>query len=356
MTSRKARFGFVSGIWLGLVACQSSSSATADAGATEAGGGRRIDATTADSGVGVHDASFHDALGTSDGHAPADAAKDTGNPDGAAVVPAPALAVGYTTQTFNSTRLGTTPGTWQDFTFYGVKQPAGAAVQNADGSLSLPGTSGDTYGATVATAAANSSEPEKWQGLAFGGGGYFEATLAFTGTPDGTDDSPAFWADDVEHSSGYLPTTAGHTWVEIDDLETDVASDSQWGQSLHNWYNAGAGNVAANPPTILAGNPVTIPDGGVFSDSHTYAFLWVPATATTQGYVEFFCDDVQIGGSAHYNQYSASQPFPPSGSDIGNVLDTLHLYLILGSDSTKYPATVTSVQVWQASDAGNLSY
>ena len=84
--------------------------------------------------------------------------------------------------------------------------------------------------------------------------------------------------------------------------------------------------------------------------------MWVPATSTTQGYVKFFCDDVEIGGTALWNTYSATEPLPPSGADIGNVLDTLHLFLILGSYSTSYPATVTSVQVWQASGADNLTF
>jgi hypothetical protein len=270
--------------------------------------------------------------------------------------PKPAADVGYTMRTFDSTKLGTTAGTWQPFNYFGVKQPAGSAVQNADGSLSLPGTSGDSYNATLCTAAAASTLPAKFRGIAFGGGGYFEATLSFVGTPDGHDTSPAFWADDVEHSSGYLPETKGHTWIEIDDFESDVASDTKWGQSVHNWYNDGAANVAANPPAILAGNPVEVPNGGTFDTSHTYAFLWVPATATTQGYVKFYCDGVQIGGTASYDKYDPAQAFPPSGANIGNVLDTLHLYLILGSASTKYPAIVTSVQVWQASNASNLSY
>ena len=222
-----------------------------------------------DAEASPHDASTqpHDASTQSDGGA----------------VPGPAMAVGYTTQTFNSTTLGTTPGTWQDYSFFQISQPAGAATQNGDGSLSLSGNEGDNFGATIATVAANAAKPQKWQGIAFGGGGYFEATLSFTGTPDGGDTSGVgFWACDVEHSAGYLPTSSGNSWIEIDDLETDVASDSKWGNSLHNWYNDGSSGWA-NPSALV--NPVSLPSGGTFAGLHTYAFLWVPATASTQGYL-----------------------------------------------------------------------
>ena len=158
----------------------------------------------------------------------------------------------------------------------------------------------------------------------------------------------------MEHSSGYLPQTSGQSWIEIDDLETNVASDSQWGQSLHNWYNAGGSNTGVNPPAIV--NPVSIPNGGTFTGLHTYAFLWVPATASTQGYLKFYCDGTQLNAAVYWDLYSPSQPFPPSGSDIGNIIDTLHLYLILGDNSPSTPGRVTAVQVWQASGADNETF
>jgi hypothetical protein len=349
--------GWVMVMVLGMGACSSSPStegpesdaalSRTDSSQHDATASNR-DATSRDASSG--DVANRDASSDAASHDASKATKD------ASSAPSAAAAVGYNTQTFDSTKLGTTAGTWQNFNYFGVKQPPGACLQNPDGSLGLTGNSGDSYGAVVCTAAYDDSMPEKFQGIAFGGGGYFEATLSFVGTPDGTDSSPAFWAVDVEHASGYLPITAGNTWAEVDDLETDVASDNKWGQSLHNWYNAGSGHIAANPPAILHGNPVTIPDGGNFNQSHTYAFLWVPATSATQGYLKFFCDGAQIGGAAFWNKYDPTQPFPPSGDDIGNILDTLHLNLILGSDSTSYPATVTSVQVWQASAADNLTY
>jgi len=269
-------------------------------------------------------------------------------------VPPPAAEVGYTTLTFDSTTLGTTAGNVMAFNYYGNVVPAGGIVQNADGTLLLTGDSGNTYGGTLATSRYNRAYgPIPFQGIAFGGGMYLEVVMQFSGVPNGNDQSPGINLDDVESQSGYIPFE-GSSWIEMDGPETDVVSDTQYGVALHNWYDDGGGKLHADIPAVLAGSRVVLPTGSTLNDRNTYGVLWVPATATTQGYIKWFFNGQQIGPTGYWDRYSDNQPFPPAGSDIGNIIDVRHLTANVGVCSTDYPTTVYSFRVWQASGADNL--
>src|SRR6202041_2465632 len=112
-----------------------------------------------------------------------------------------------------------------------------------------------------------------FQGIAFKGGGYFEATFAFSGTQSG--DAVAFWMVPVEFLSGYIPETTGASWPELDVCEFDESGSlTKYGTSLHNWYNQGAGNLRIDEPHILASSPVTIPSGS-FGAQNSYGVLIV---------------------------------------------------------------------------------
>ena len=279
-------------------------------------------------------------------------------------VPAPAAAVGFNTQTFNSTTLGTMTGQLQSFNFYGNTVPAGGITQSGN-NLVLSGNSGNSYGATVATAAYNASKAQLFQGIAFGGGYYIQVVASYAGTQSG--DAMAIWANDVEHMSGFMPQTSGQSWIENDSFEWNVSgSSTQVGFSLHNWYNQGATNQIVDPPSILAASPLTIPSG-TLNGPNTYGVLIVAATPTTQGYIQEYINNVPVGTprvtnaqgilcNAFWNKYSSGQAFPPAGANIGNIIDTLHMVPIIGTSSTSTPMTISSVQVWQASTANNLTF
>jgi hypothetical protein len=270
--------------------------------------------------------------------------------------PAPAAAVGYTNKTFDSTTLGNSIGTVQAWNFFGNRVPDGGIVQNGDGSLTLTGNSGNSYGATVSTAAQSYRQPQFWQGIAFGGGAYFEVSSSYSGTPFG--DLMAIWALDIESASGITSeTTQGYMGIELDGPEFDVyGSSSQYGIACHNYfYNSGAKSVA-NPFVLEnGGSPVTIPSGKL-SNQNTYGTLWVPATSSTQGYLQFFFNNQQVGPTVRWNQYSANQGFPPTGSDVCNVLDTLHMIPLIGTSNTSSPMTIASFRVWQGSGASNAQF
>jgi hypothetical protein len=83
------------------------------------------------------------------------------------LLPAPpfASAVGYKTQTFEPViALGADPtlptlnGNLQPFNFFGVSWKSIGVVQNADGSITITGGTGDGFGAQLCTAASNGGE------------------------------------------------------------------------------------------------------------------------------------------------------------------------------------------------------
>lgn len=126
--------------------------------------------------------------------------------------------------------------------------------------------------------------------------------------------------------------------------------------------NAGVGNTS----TLGSGSKITFPAGTDLTKQHKYGALWVPATATTQGYMKYFFDGVQVGNTCTWNQYNANLGPPPvdnsnpcGGSSAYSVMDTRHMALILGNGTTVSgqnpgPVTVYSVNVWQSSAANNI--
>jgi hypothetical protein len=285
--------------------------------------------------------------------------------------------VGYTEQTFGSTvALGSN---WFNWGFYGTgAQAANATAQNSDGSLAITGNENNNYGATIASATPATNNVG-WAGAAFGGGAYFEATLSFTGQntffyPNG---GPAFWMLDIEHLSqgpyninwpGAAPGCID--FFEVDGMEFDASTPRGYQNGIATWY--GSANAACpdgatyNPNTQIPGvtGGALVPAGTDLSQPHKYGVLWVPATGsadttTTQGYLKFYFDDVQVGSTFVWNYYdptlTSSYPAPPpvNGTTAMSGMDYRHLTLILGT-GTAQPMTVYSVSVWQQSSAQNL--
>jgi hypothetical protein len=296
-------------------------------------------------------------------------------------VPAPAGAVGYTQQTFsssawNSGNSTTAPaGNWYSYNIFGATMPAGGIVQNANGSLTLTGIGNQLTG--IDTIAYNNSySPIPFKGIAFGGGAYFQCSYSFSGTPSGNN-NVAFLIGDVEEATGYVSQTSGHQWLEYDVGEWNANSFTSHGFSMWNWYKLGGGNVNVEPPSVVASSPIT----GISPNAHqgvVEGLLWVPATATTQGYVIQYENGAVVGQqgtnaqgiSANYswNQYNASclgtgagGTLPPNFTTSGacplsalSVTDVRHMHMIMLSSYATTPALVTNCQVWQASTVGNI--
>jgi hypothetical protein len=105
-------------------------------------------------------------------------------------------------------------------------------------------------------------------------------------------------------------------------MELDGASPGEYGAALHYW-SAG--------PEISADIGPAISTGANLSSANTYGFLHQPATATSQGRIEFFFNGKQVGKTVSWSK---------GDNSLWGRLDGEQLVLIL-------------VQVWQASTTGN---
>ncbi|WP_428535375.1 hypothetical protein [Rhodopila sp.] len=252
-------------------------------------------------------------------------------------LPAVAAAVGYDTETFGpAVTLG---GNWQKFDFFGTNPASIPVTQNADGSVTIsPG--GNDYGAQLSTASVGTT-PTNWTGEAFGGGAYFQATMSFNGPA-------SFWANDVENmaTGSTIGQSTSPSWIEADIAEFDTTG--VYGFALHNWTSTANGGQGIS--TLNSGSPV-FPAGANYTVPNTYGLLWVPATATTQGYVKWYFNGQQVGNTIYWNQFN---PNEPASANPYSVMDSRHMALLLGAGSST-PNTVYNVQVWQASAAHDIS-
>jgi hypothetical protein len=298
--------------------------------------------------------------------------------------PPAAAAAGYVDLTFSSSfsnqtvDLGGTHHSrfqWFPWNFFSAPSSTEAIVLNQDGSINL---GSDSAGTAIASASI-ASRGRGWTGTAFGGGGYFEATLKFD--PARTIEAcgqkcsgwPAFWSLSVEHAA-QLPEErwrgqpAGYThYVEPDFFEYDVWSFSPrtaYGGAIHEWWGAfrstcpnkafcGLSN-AGGDGTKFSNFVVRAPGDTDFTNYHRFGFLWIPATATTDGYAQYFFDDRPTEDRVTWARFNDEEPPPGKAPWTFGILDRQHLVLVLGSGA-KQPMTVSSVRVWQTNASGNLT-
>jgi hypothetical protein len=268
------------------------------------------------------------------------------------LAPAPAAAVGYNTKTWDSVQVSSSAGNLYPFNYYGETQPAGAYT-NSGSTLLIPGSpNANTFNATVSSANINAAKTNGWQGTAFGGGFFAMCTFSMTGTPNGGEPTPSFWFNDIEYQSGSSNYTIvnGHHG-ELDTIEANASGLTSYGVAFHDYSTPGTTSTAYGK---------FAPSGLNLNQSNTFASLWVPATATTQGYTQFWANPngtgwQQFGSVLTWNQYNAGEALPATGANVGNIMDVRHWFIILGNSNSATPMTVTSCQVWQASAANNLT-
>jgi hypothetical protein len=296
-------------------------------------------------------------------------------------VPRPAAKAGFTTMTFSGNftmssidldNKADAEFTWYPFRFFGARGHArGAVLTDAEGNATL-GT--QTLAVSLATAAPATSSAH-WKGTAFGGGGYFEATLRFDPvrtTKAKPTEWPAFWALPIEHAV----STPGEQWrgqppgyvhfAEPDFFEYDVWPFSpltSYGGAIHEWYgifkktcpdanfcsvsNSGGGQ------TRFSNFVIHTPPGTDFTTFHRFGFLWVPASGIEHGYAQYYFDDVATADTVTWAAFTGQDPPPGVSPWTFGVLDQEHLVLIVGTGADQ-PMTVASINVWQRSASENL--
>jgi hypothetical protein len=247
--------------------------------------------------------------------------------------PAQAAEVGYTTLTYGPRLV---PGT-----NLFPSTSADHIVANPDGTVTFSGGSNNWSGHWLSTNQAYGTNG--WKGIAFGGGAYFETTLYWKGTYLGynmprNSGWPAFWA--VNLSNAY---TGKEPHIELDFFE--FFGPSNPATTFLDWYGSGKPG-----PSRQALDSFSI-DG---HQAHTFGTLWVPATATTQGYASVYYDDVLVG-TIHWDKYNPNRALPPSvGTTSFSPVDSDRLVLLFGSSSHN-PMTVLSTRVWQGPSRNNVS-
>ena len=292
-----------------------------------------------------------------------------------ATPPAEAIQEGYTVNTFTSDFTAQTVDMnrtlnrgykWYLADLFDVRaNPAGVKI-NGDGSATFYGDNTGAAGTLLSIAPYPGTN--SWVGTAFGGGGYIEAVFNYnpaqvTAThQNGWHAYPAFWSlameGNVVGSNQWPGQAAGYQHsVEVDFFEADhITQPTTYGVGLHDWW--GIPNKTCNPGLCkISPFPAGVqapPAGTNFTQYHTYGFLWVPATATTDGFVDAFFDGQRTGYKVSWTQYTNQPPTPAGKTWAYGKMDQQHLFFILGT-GTGETYTVKSVNVWQKNASGNMT-
>jgi hypothetical protein len=280
-------------------------------------------------------------------------------------VPTIPASVGYNTQTFTTSSFTTTNTDtlksyqsgyqWYAFNFYSSTPTFANTKINSDGSISV-GQGGNTYNANLSSAGSISASPH-FVGTAFGGGAYIEVTASFNAQSASISTGwPAIWTGALENMRGINNQWPGQASGYLHYTENDIMEYFQgafsaplttYGATNHDWYGVNSSGNYSDGTTVSAGSQA------IFSNQNTYAMLWVPATSTTDGYINYYFNGQSVA-SKMYQQLTASDVPKPDGQPWAfGIIDQDHLAILLGSNNT-YPVTVFSVQVWQANASANL--
>jgi hypothetical protein len=276
---------------------------------------------------------------------------------------------------FNSDDVALEPGNacgkkWGVWNLFRSKADPSKLKLNDDRTMSLLG---DTTGpGGQLSTITKGLRPGEFCGKAFGGGGYFEATLKFDPRSVIARDFatwPAWWSMGLEHiledgqSQWPGEETGFERFIEVDFFEYDMAHEvrsgkqNYFGGTIHAWY----GKINTSCPNRgfcdliprYRVNRRAVPEGTDFNEFHNYGLLWIPASATEPGRVEWYFDGQAVGEGVTWTHYNGERP-PASNPWAYSILDSSHLVLFLGTGVDE-PMTVKQVQVWQISDTGNLT-
>lgn len=260
----------------------------------------------------------------------------------APVAPSPAALVGFTTLTFSSpsfsaTNVDTTdacnpsqtshvPCTKQWYLYH--NSGANPAAGNGAGGSCLPNitfnsgvlvllgcTTGPNGEITTAVPLNNGAD---WAGTGFGCGAYFEWTAVMSDSIASGNNActssastcsggwQALWSQPIEFSYTYASGSA-YTWpgqgatyrlsLEDDAFELTQTGSNPYGSALHMLYGISGSTCTGTNCQLSSSITRGVTSGYVSSNSYTYGELWVPATASTKGYVKYFRGTPSVYGS-----------------------------------------------------------
>lgn len=255
----------------------------------------------------------------------------------------------------------------------------GIVIDNDDSALTRRGALNYSI-ASAGPVPKTPSNMQGWKGKAFGGGGYFEAELKFNPetvkrnfnkvNKNNVFGFPAWWMLPLEHMkpphTQWLNQEKGYAhFIEIDIFEYnqfDKKGDNTYSAALHEWY--GVHNKTCPPnfcqvtnyngTTKYNNHLITLPDDINFNEFQRYGVLWIPATETNQGSLQYFFNGDPVGSPIKWDMFRDEPPLPGKTPWTFGKMDRDHYVLILGT-GVNQPLSIRSVNVWQNSDINNIN-
>jgi hypothetical protein len=276
--------------------------------------------------------------------------------------PEPAAKAGFLLHTWGPhAPIGGAAGNWRYFNFFGERATEASASQMGDVIYISGKYAPDESNATLATAEWSNDKTKHWDGIAFGGGFYIEAVVSFEGEPQRPRGWPSLWAMSIEHLSDSFEGAGSYQWAgqesgfdrfgEIDFMEALNQNANTYAVTLHDHYGVSNGNSR----DIQSGIPYAVRLNGTFAKPQKIGFLWIPATATTNGTAASYYNG-QIQGSMTWIKRHGEPPPPVMRLSAFNVFDEQHFAIIVGCSNPDTPMKLYSLDVWQASSNRNLAH
>lgn len=243
---------------------------------------------------------------------------------------------------------------WYPRTFYRSHPTEPADISVANGVLTLNGPTADN--GSLGTAAPG-PKAGAYVGSVFGGGGYFEASIAFDKTLiDKSHGFPAFWSMAVEHmafngKSQWPGQDEGFEhFIEIDFFEADTfdKDEDSYSGAVHDWYGKWTKQTGIPGNLTNRNYIIHVPHHTDFKKFHRYGCLVVPSSEANNwcGYIQYFFDGLPTSDIVTWSGGHLPGTPPPTGDDRFAIADTAHLNVLLGcgaGDSMR----VKYVRVWQ---------
>jgi hypothetical protein len=219
---------------------------------------------------------------------------------------------------------------------------------------------------------------KNWNGTLFAGGWYLEGRISgefknssgnIVPAPGAIGAHPSIWAyaaDNLNSGPGLWPGQGNHFFHFAEDDLMDGYQDGHfYVTDLIDWNGSGpTGTSAQIMPTTIKFNQVDLTKYGfassLFVDRHSfhvYGQRWVPATGSSKGFVQNYFDGA-LTASFTWDRYNPSAPPPPTGQNIGNIIDFDHMSVNLGDDPSTNPSSsiyLDWVHVWQTPAAAMAS-
>jgi len=264
------------------------------------------------------------------------------------------------TSTIDENTTGNDGFLWYTKQFYGFPPTTPSMYTVANGTLSLL-NSPNNWGEVLHTAMPYNNS-QGWKGTAFapGQGLYVEGRIALLNITK-ENYGASIWMTDVKNTVGVdngMPGNPGH----IEGIENDIMEfDPHWwgtanyASTIHDWLENSKVDVDNDNTTICP------PAGTDFSQFHTFAMLWVPASAANNwyGYRQCFFDDVPQTDICWKGNQTYTGVIPETKDSMGNYSFSLGDHrifnLILGGSQTGNPSlSVDWVHVYAVSPSSKV--